>query len=63
VYRDQAYVEIEPGIEGVLPSEEYSETGADLTQVLTMGEMIPMVVFDVNPDQRLIYVSRRRYSE
>jgi small subunit ribosomal protein S1 len=61
VYRDKAYVELEPGIEGELPADEFSDQGADLTQALTLGATIPMMVYDVNPDQRMIYVSRRRY--
>lgn len=60
VYRDQAYLELEPGIEGLLPSDEYSGSIADLTQVLQPGQTLEGVVYDVNPDQRIIYVSRRR---
>lgn len=60
VNRGEAYVELEPGIEGELPADEYSGTPMDLTQVLTLGEVLPVVVYDVDADHQMIFVSRRR---
>ncbi|MCA9552524.1 MAG: 30S ribosomal protein S1 [Myxococcales bacterium] len=61
VDRSEAWVELEPGIEGLLPADEYSNQGpVDLTQVLTPGDVELMVVININPDQRIITVSRKR---
>ncbi|CAN0562156.1 unnamed protein product, partial [Laminaria digitata] len=63
VEREEAWVELEPGIEGKLPWEEYSNAGpADLTTVLTPGSMERMVVINVNADANVITVSRKRAS-
>ena len=63
VYRDQAFVELEPGIEGTLLSSEWSNEPTDLTSVLRPGEAVDVVVYDVNARSRTISVSRVRYSE
>ena len=61
VERAEAWLELEPGIEGHLQMEEYAtDELVDLTQVLTPGDSLELVVFDVDPDQRLISVSRKR---
>jgi small subunit ribosomal protein S1 len=60
VRREEAFVELEPGIEGVLPATEWSNEPTDLTAVLRPGDRIPLVVYDVDPSQRIISVSRSR---
>ncbi|MBK6684433.1 MAG: 30S ribosomal protein S1 [Deltaproteobacteria bacterium] len=63
VSREEAYVELEPGIEGLLPADEYANTPTDLTSALKMGDSLSLVVYDVSPEQRTIFVSRRRQAE
>ena len=59
--RDQALFELEPGIEGILPAEEWSAEGfVDLTQVLNPGDVHDVMVYEVDSDQHVIYVSRKR---
>ena len=59
--REQALFELEPGIEGILPAEEWSKEGpADLTQVLTPGDIHDVTVYQVDSAQHIIYVSRAR---
>ncbi|MGF1509512.1 MAG: 30S ribosomal protein S1 [Myxococcota bacterium] len=60
VRRDEAYVELEPGIEGRLPAEEWASEPTDLTSVLRPGDRVPLVVYDVDAGQRVISVSRAR---
>lgn len=60
VTRAEAFFEIEPGIEAVLPAEEYSNEGpVDLTTVVTAGAAETVVITNVNADQQIITVSRR----
>lgn len=61
VAREEAWVELEPGIEGRLPADEYSNTGPeDLTAVLEAGSLERLVVINVNADEHVITVSRKR---
>ena len=56
-----AWLELEPGIEGLMPIEEYSGSGlADLTVALKPGDTCEVLVYDVNNSERRISVSRRR---
>lgn len=61
VDRDYLLVELEPGIEGQMPAEEYSNEGpVDLTLHVRPGAEMNMVVYDIDSRDRIIYVSRRR---
>ncbi|NJK89106.1 MAG: 30S ribosomal protein S1 [Myxococcales bacterium] len=60
VEREQAFVELEPGIEGVLAWDEWSADPTDLTSVLRPGDGVDLVVYEVDPRSRTISVSRRR---
>lgn len=60
VRREEAFVELEPGIEGRLPAEEWSQEPTDLTSVLRPGDSLPLVVYEVDPSQKIISVSRSR---
>jgi small subunit ribosomal protein S1 len=60
VTADDAYVELEPGIEGLLPATEVEGSPSDLTTALTAGEEINVMIYDVDPDDRIIRVSKTR---
>jgi len=60
VERDLAWVELEPGIEGTLATEEWSNEPTDLTSVLKPGDPVEVAVMDVDPSSRSIHVSKRR---
>ena len=60
VTREEAYVELEPGIEATLPADEYADTPVDLTAELTAGTFLNLVVINVNADQQVITVSKKR---
>jgi small subunit ribosomal protein S1 len=53
-----AYVEIEPGIEGVLDAAEY-DGSADLTTTLRPGSTVALRIIEVDADQRRIVLSRK----
>jgi small subunit ribosomal protein S1 len=55
----EAWIELEPGIEGVLPASAYDFVSTDLTGVLKAGSQIDLVVHDVNTDDRRITLSRK----
>ncbi|MCC7385466.1 MAG: 30S ribosomal protein S1 [Deltaproteobacteria bacterium] len=52
-----AFIEIEPGIEGVLEASAY-DGGADLSAALKAGEMIDLAITDVDPERRQISLGR-----
>ncbi len=60
VSREEVFVEIAPGIEAILPWNEWSSDPTDLTTVVRTGEDVRVVVYDVDPRARIIYVSRTR---
>ncbi len=61
VSREQVFVEIAPGIEAVLPWDEWSDEHTDLTTVVRPGDDVPgVVVYDVDPRSKVISVSRAR---
>jgi small subunit ribosomal protein S1 len=60
VERDQAFVELEPGIEGILATEEWSDEPTDLTVALKPGDVIDVVVTRVDPGANALYVSKKR---
>jgi small subunit ribosomal protein S1 len=55
-----AFVELEPGIEGYLPSTEWDGAPADLTTVVVAGAEVSVTVYDVDVDDRIIRVSKTR---
>ena len=60
VTREEAFMELEPGIEGRLPSDEWANEPTDLTSALRPGTQVNVQIYQVDPDSRSIYVSRRR---
>jgi small subunit ribosomal protein S1 len=55
----EAYIELEPGIEGIMPAAEYDAGVTDLTTVLKAGQHLELEVHDVSTEDRRISVSRR----
>ncbi|MEL6184143.1 MAG: 30S ribosomal protein S1, partial [Myxococcota bacterium] len=60
VSREEVFVEIAPGIEAILRWEEWDANPTDLTTVVRSGEELNVMVYDVEPRARIIYVSRSR---
>ena len=54
------YVELDAGIEGTLPVGEFQKEPVDLTTVLKPGASLELAVVSVDPDQRVITVSKTR---
>ncbi len=60
VEKSEAYVELEPGIEALLPASEFEPASADLTSQVQPGQELGLVVYDVDSNERVISVSNRR---
>ena len=58
--RMEAYAELEPGIEAILPSEEYDDEPTDLKHATRPGETFKVKVIDVDAGDRRITISRRQ---
>jgi small subunit ribosomal protein S1 len=58
---ERAYVELEPGIEGILPVSQFgSAATTDLTTVIHAGDKISVAVQRIDTDERKIYVNAIR---
>jgi small subunit ribosomal protein S1 len=57
-----AFVEIEPGVEGLLHNSEVNDMGEDASKVLTEGQEIDVAILDVDPRDRKISLSLKAAS-
>ncbi len=60
VQRDEAYLELEPGIEGTLAADEYQAGPVDLTTTVKAGHFMTVVIVSVDADSQIIHVSKKR---
>jgi small subunit ribosomal protein S1 len=59
-----AFVELEPGIEGLIPASEVSwQRGLKPQDVLSQGDRVEVVVLEVKPEERRMLLSLKRLEE
>lgn len=59
-----AFVELEPGLEGLLPASEISwKKGLRPKDILQEGDLIEVVVIDLKPEERRLILSLKRLEE
>jgi 4-hydroxy-3-methylbut-2-enyl diphosphate reductase len=64
VARFGAFVELEPGIEGLIPLAETGlDRDADIAKAFPVGSEIDVVVLDVDPASRRIRLSRKAVAQ
>ncbi len=59
-----AFVELEPGVEGLIPASEISwQRGLKPQEVLSQGDRVEVVVLEVKPEERRMLLSLKRLEE
>ena len=59
-----AFVELEPGVEGLIPASEVSwQRGLKPQDVLSKGDRVEVVVLEVKPEERRMVLSLKRLEE